>query len=214
MKRDWYPNQDAKRAAFLENYVANMDKACGLLNISASIFADSLTAAHAWLAAYENRVAMQKKLDTATRAFQKQARTTDQTVRAAAKQIKGIMDVPTEVLNLLELVGSGEAAIARVDAQAPRLSVSVELGTVLLKYRKLGHQALLLYSCRTGEDAFTLLGTYTLNRIEDTRPNLVPGQPEQRQYYAIYMDKDQPTGGQSGTVSVVVGDKPVTTLLR
>jgi hypothetical protein len=214
MKRDWYPNQDAKRAAFLENYVANMDKACGLLNVSTSTFADSIAAARAWIAAYDARVAMQKDLDTAVLAFQKQARATDQSVRAAAKQIKGIMGVPPEVLNLLELVGGGEVATTRVAAQAPRLEAIVELGTVVLKYRKLGHQAVLLYSCRTGEDAFSLLGTYTLNRIEDTRANLVPGQPEQRQYYAIYMDKDQPTGGQSATVSVVVGDKPVAALVR
>jgi hypothetical protein len=211
---DWYPSQDPKRAAFLENLVANMDKACGLLNVSTSTYADTIAAARAWLASYAQRQEAQRELDNALLAFQKQAATTDKSVRAAAKQIKGIMGVPTEVLTMLDLLGGGDAPTARVAAQAPSLSATVELGTVLLKYRKLGHQAVLLYSCRTGEDAFTLLGTYTLNRIEDTRPNRVAGQPEQRQYYAIYMDRDQPTGSQSPTVSVVVGDKPVAVLGR
>jgi len=211
---DWYPSQDAKRAAFLENYVANMDKACGLLNVSTSTYAESMAAARAWLATYDARQAVQKDLDTAMLVFKKQAADTDKSVRAAAKQIKSIINVPAEVLSLLELVSGGEAATARVDAQAPRLALSVELGTVVVKYRKLGHQALLLYSCRTGEDSFSLLGSYSLNRIEDTRPNRVAGQPEQRQYYAVYLDKDQPTGSQSATVSVVVGDQPVAALAR
>jgi len=214
MKRDRYPNQEAKRAAFLENYVANMDKACGLLNVSTSTYADSIAAARAWLAAYDARQAVQKELDTATRIFQKQAADTDKCVRTAAKQIKSLISVPAEVLSLLELVGSGEAATARADAQAPTLSATVELGTVVIKYRKLGHQSLLLYGCRTGEDSFSLLGSYTRNRIEDARPNRVAGQPEQRQYYAIYMDKDQPTGSQSATISLAVSDMPVAMLNR
>jgi hypothetical protein len=214
MKRDWYPNQDAKRAAFLENYVVNIDRACGLLGVPPSTYAESVAAARAWLAAYNGRAAVQKNLDTATRLFQKQAPLTEKSLRAAAKQIKGLLDVPAEVLDLLELVATGEAATARADANAPSLTASAERGIVLLKYRKLGHQAVVVYSCRTGEDAFTVLGTYTLNRIEDTRPNRVPGQPEQRQYYAVYMDKDQPTGSQSATVSAVVGDQPVAALAR
>jgi hypothetical protein len=212
--KDWYPGQDSKRAVFLENFVANMDKACGMLGVPTSTYAESIAAARAWLAAYAQRQEAQRDFDSALLTFQKQAAATEKNVRTAAKQIKGSMNVPVEVLTLLELTGGGEALTLRADAQAPRLAVSVELGTVVLKYRKLGHQAVLLYSCRTGEDAFSLLGTYTLGRIEDSRPNRVPGQPEQRQYYAVYMDKDQPTGSQSGTVSVVVGDKPVAALGR
>ncbi len=209
MKKDWYPNQEAKRAAFLENFVANIDKACGLLNVSTSTYADSIAAARAWLAAHEARLAAQKELDTAVLTFQRQAASTDKSVRGAAKQIKNIVNVPAEVLTLLELVATGEPTTARVEAQAPRLVASVELGTVVLKYRKMGHQAVQVYSCRTGEDAFSLLGTYTQARLEDTRPNLVPGQPEQRQYYAIYVDRDQLTGSQSATVSVAVGSQPM-----
>ena len=211
---DWYPSQDPKRAAFLKNSVANMDKACGLLNVSTSTYAEPLAAAHAWLAAYAQRQEAQRVLDSAVLAFQKQAAATDKSVRAAAKQIKRIVSVPIEVPTLLELLGGVDATTTRVAAQAPGLRATVELGTAVLKYRKLGHQALLLYSCRIGEDSFSLLGSYSLNRIEDARANLVAGQPEQRQYYAIYLDKDQPTGSQSPTVSVVVGDKPVAALSR
>ena len=211
---DWYPSQDAKLFSFLTNFVATIDEACAKLNVPAATFEAAEASATAWLSNYAARQAAQKTLDTALASFQKQAPDTEKNLRAAAKQIKGIMNVPDDVLALLELTSSADASLTRVAAQAPALAASVELGIVVLKYKKLGHQAVLLYSCRTGEDAFTLLGTYTLNRIEDNRPNRVAGQPEQRQYYAIYMDKDQPNGGQSPTVSVVVGDKPVGELMR
>ena len=120
---DWYPSQDPKRAAFLKNSVANMDKACGLLNVSTSTYAEPLAAAHAWLAAYAQRQEAQRVLDSAVLAFQKQAAATDKSVRAAAKQIKSIMSVPIEVL---ELFGGGDAATIRVAAPAP--------------YRRAGHR--------------------------------------------------------------------------
>ncbi|RYY14755.1 MAG: hypothetical protein EOO36_13745 [Cytophagaceae bacterium] len=211
---DWYPNQDAKLYSFLTNFVATIDEACVELGVAPTTYDIAKASANAWLASYTARQAAQKSLDAALSAFQKQAPDTEKSLRAAARQIKGIMDVPDSVLSLLELSSSGEGTLARAAAQSPQLAATVELGTVVLKYKKLGHQAVFLYGCRTGEETFSLLGTYTLNRIEDPRPVRVAGQPEQRQYYAIYMDKDQPNGGQSPTVSVVVGDKPVAALLR
>jgi len=38
---------------------------------------------------------------------------------------------------------------------------------------------------------------------KDERPNLIPGQPENRDYYAWFMKKDQKVGQQSDTVSVL-----------
>ena len=84
----------------------------------------------------------------------------------------------------------------------------MELGVVQGRYVKHGHQALRVYSCRTGETEFTLLGTYTRSTFEDARPNRTPGQPEQRQYYAVYVDRDEAVGEQSATATVVVGNRP------
>ncbi len=202
---DWYPSQDAKLSAFLTNFVANVGTATAELNLSANAFAAATAAAQNWLVCYTARQEAQKTLDTALAALQKQAPDTQKNLRAAAKQIKSTMNVPASILALLELTSTGEASLDRVAAQAPALAATAERDTVVIKYKKMGHQGLLLYSCRTGETAFSLLGTYTLNRIEDTRPNRVPSQPELRQYYAVYMDKDQPTGSQSATVGVVIG---------
>jgi hypothetical protein len=47
-----------------------------------------------------------------------------------------------------------------------------------------------------------------MSRWEDRCPNLVPAQPEQRDYYAVFVDRDQQAGTQSPTVSLVVGSQP------
>jgi len=164
-------------------------------------------AAIEWLDLYAQRNAAQKVLEDATAAFAKQAPLTDKAIRAAAKQIKGIIDVPTKVLSKLEITGSGEAPKERA-AQMPVLKASVDLSSVLLRFTKYGHQGIDLYCCRTGETEYTKLDRYSLTRIEDARPNRVPGQPEQRNYYAVFVDKDKPVGERSATVSVVVGTAP------
>ncbi|MDO7875286.1 hypothetical protein Q5H93_11125 [Hymenobacter sp. ASUV-10] len=208
MNQDWLPSQDAKLFAFYTNFVANIDAATDALKLPASTFAVAKEAAQNWLDCYIVRRDAQKVLNDAQEACLTQAPLTEKAIRAAAKQIKSIINVPTKVLTSLELTSSGEAPQERAAAQAPVLKVTVELGLVVLKYVKHGHQMLDLYGCRTGETEFTKIDRFSLNRIEDRRPNRVPGQPEQRDYYAVFVDKDQQVGEQSATVSVVVGSRP------
>lgn len=86
--------------------------------------------------------------------------------------------------------------------------MSAELGIIKGRYAKHSYQGIDLYSCRTGEKEFTLLGRFNMSRWEDRRPNLVPAHPEQRAYYAVFVGRDQQVGAQSPTVSLVVGSRP------
>jgi|GEM_PF-5554748 len=208
MNQDWLPTQEAKLFVFLTNFVANIDQATLDLGLPADTFKVAKDAALEWLDLYAKRNAAQKVLDDAAETFATQAPLTDKAIRAAAKQIKSIINVPTKVLSKLEITGSGEAPKERAAAQMPVLKASVDLSGVLLKFTKYGHQGIDLYCCRTGETEYTKLDRYSLTRIEDNRPNRVPGQPEQRNYYAVFVDKDKPVGERSATVSVVVGTAP------
>lgn len=208
MNQDWLPVQEAKLFAFLTNFVAAIDEATEALKLPADTFKVAKDAAQDWLKCYTTRREAQKALDDATKAFATQAPITDKAIRAAAKQIKNIIDVPTKVLTSLELTSSSEAPQERAAAQMPVLKASADLSGVLLKFTKYGHQGIDLYCCRSGETEYTKLDRYSLTRIEDTRPNRVPGQPEQRSYYAVFVDKDKPVGERSATVSVAVGTAP------
>lgn len=70
-------------------------------------------------------------------------------------------------------------------------------GPVSLRIKRDGHDSIMVYCRRGAEAAATLLGTYTSSRIEDTRANLVAGQPELREYTAQYRDKDVLVGDVS-----------------
>ena len=75
--------------------------------------------------------------------------------------------------------------------------------TVQHNVRKNGHQAVDVYCRRGTEVAATLIGRYSRSRFEDTRPNLVSGQPECREYTYQYVDNDAPVGEVSDVYRVI-----------
>ncbi|RZK47510.1 MAG: hypothetical protein EOO59_17780 [Hymenobacter sp.] len=205
---DWYPSQEPKLQAFLANYIAYIDGATTTLGLPAPFFADSKQNAQAWLDAKKERDDAEKVYLEKLKTFQEQNPLTDRAVRAAVKQIKSSLNVTPGILTDLELDTQVDAVRTRVAAQQPVLKLSEQLGRVTIKYTKHGHQALDLYCCRTGEDEFTLLGRYSLNTIEDARPNRDGNASEVRQYYGIFVDKDQQVSARSSTASLPVGSQP------
>lgn len=206
---DWYPKKDADKVVFLTNFTANIANATAQLNLSANTFGETTSAAQAWLDNYASRERAQKILDTALDILYRQDAATEKKMRAAAKQIKGMMDVPADVLNLLELVSTGDAPQTRAAGQMPVLGASAARGQVAVKFRKMGHQGVCVYSRRASEAAFSVLGHFSSSPARDERPNLLPGQPEHRDYYAFYIDRDVCVNEQSATVGVVMGAVPM-----
>jgi hypothetical protein len=206
--KDWLPQEAAKLEIFADNYVEEIDDATVLANLPKDTFKVSKDATQTWLDTLKLVNDAEKEATRLRKLLDEQNQQMETALRAAVKQIKGTIDIPVQVLTMLELVNGSNDAQAKVAAQAPALIMSVELGVVKGRYTKYGHQGVNVYSCRTGEKEFTLLGRFNMSRFEDTRPNLVAGQPEQRDYYAVFVDKDKEVGNQSATVSVVVGSRP------
>ena len=67
-------------------------------------------------------------------------------------------------------------------------------GTVFLNVLKDGHDSMALFCRRGNETQPSLVGVYTRSKVEDKRPNLVPGTPEVREYTVEYRDQDQSVG--------------------
>ena len=91
-----------------------------------------------------------------------------------------------------------EATVAPAQAMKPRFRSGTEVGGKL-QFNLLmdGHDSVAVKCQRGNEPEPTLLGIFTRSKIEDVRPNLVPGQPEQRKYIAEYRDADKPVGQPS-----------------
>ena len=78
------------------------------------------------LTAFGIRDTTQKAFDTAQRQLTDQADLTVAAVRASVKQIKGTMNLPVEVLDLLELNTATTDQTGRVGAEAPVLKVKMD----------------------------------------------------------------------------------------
>ncbi|MBY0426098.1 MAG: hypothetical protein K2Q22_10710 [Cytophagales bacterium] len=89
------------------------------------------------------------------------------------------------------------------DEDKPTLVTKKVGGVIQIKYVKGTADGIYLFSRRGSETEFSSLGVVTKTTYKDDRPNLIPGQPEKREYYAWFMKKDQKIGQESDTVSIV-----------
>lgn len=75
---------------------------------------------------------------------------------------------------------------------------------MVVKFRKHGHQSILLQSQRGAETEWTTLGLDTHSLYVDNRPNLVVWQAEDRHYRACYTDRDASIGELSDVAVIAV----------
>lgn len=126
MPTDWYPSREAERRLFLQNFVDTIDDAADLMKAPKGTYDAAKTAAQAELDAFGVRDNAQKVVDTAQTTLNNQEKLTGEAVRAAVKQIKNTMNVPKEVLDLLEVSPTASKAADRVGAEAPVLKVKMD----------------------------------------------------------------------------------------
>lgn len=90
---------------------------------------------------------------------------------------------------------------------SPRLRASVSGQRVVVKYNKpRGVSGIRLYCKRGSETSFTLVDVDAQSPCYDQRPNLLKGQPEERQYFAeyFYSEGSNAIGQRSPVLSVLV----------
>lgn len=83
-------------------------------------------------------------------------------------------------------------------------ATTVAVGSVAIAFNKQTSDGIRLFSKRGSETTFSFLAVDTSSPYVDTRPNLVPGTPETRQYQAQYILSDEPIGNLSDVLQVTV----------
>ncbi len=96
------------------------------------------------------------------------------------------------------------AANSEAEITSPELKVKKDGVNVVISFSKGNNDGASLYSKRGSEVAFTFLALDTKSPYIDTRPNLVPGTPEKREYYAKLFDDSAEHGDASPTVSITL----------
>lgn len=87
---------------------------------------------------------------------------------------------------------------------APKVALTFSGTQPILNYRKGKAHGVRIFSRRGNETDFQFLDIDTKSPYVDKRPNLQPGVPEQRQYYAVYFIDDESVGQQSSIVSIIL----------
>lgn len=203
--KDWYPKESAKLLLFAKNYTEQIEAASALAGLNRDTFLVSKRDASAYIETRAQVALAEKELARLRLLELDNMRSMSKTVRAAGKQFRNTANINPEVLLMLELETSPAAPLDKVGAQAPSLVARADQGTVQGRYIRHSHQGINLYCRRAGEEEATLLARFNMSRWEDSRPNLIPTQPEERNYYAFFVDKDQQVGLRSSIVTVVVG---------
>jgi hypothetical protein len=120
--------------------------------------------------------------------------------RLLTKRIKGS---PNYTKGIGEDLGI-EVAQSTTEATTTELKVKLDGGHPVISFTKSKADGIRLYSKQGSETAFSFLAIDTRSPYVDNRPNLVPGTPEKREYYAFLYDDDAVIGVQSDTISITV----------
>ena len=125
------------------------------------------------------------------------------------KMIKGAPGYTEGIGLLLGVVGSEIPPPPPGPVGGPRVSLMLsqlpEVQAVLLKFIKDGHEGVWVESRRGGAAApWEFLTIQTQSPYTDSRPLLVPGQAEVREYRAMFWDKGQPNGDWCDVAKITV----------
>lgn len=122
--------------------------------------------------------------------------------RRIAKKIKYSKGYTVALGKELGIVGP-EIHIPSLEKLKPTLKVTVSAIGVQIKFNKGEMDGVKIYSKRANETHFEFLDSDTISPYIDKRPKLTAG-PEERQYYAYYILKDEATGQHSNIVTAMV----------
>lgn len=118
--------------------------------------------------------------------------------------IKRLKSHPNYTPNMGESLGVEGPMRPHVPLHPPRVkAISEGGGIVRLNWFKGTASGVRIQSMRGDETGWTVIGHDTHSPFMDTRPLLVPGQPEQRSYRLIYLRGDDPVGEPSDAVVAV-----------
>ena len=123
--------------------------------------------------------------------------------RRIAQKIKASTGYTEAIGDDLRIIGP-EVVRPPLEEMKPTLKAEHSGGIVEIKWDKQGMEAIKIYCKRGSETSFSLLDKDVESPLKDDRPKLDPSAPEERQYYAYYVEDDEEVGLQSDIITVIV----------
>lgn len=123
-----------------------------------------------------------------------------------SKLIKRILAAPAytqaigEDLDIIETEG-GSSLVDEASAKPTAKAVALPKNEVRVEFSKGGFDGVLIESRRKGDGDWASLATDRFSPYVDSRPPVMPGTPEVREYRLRYLKRDEPVGEWSDIIS-------------
>lgn len=124
-------------------------------------------------------------------------------LRRMAKMIKSSKKYTSDIGMDLQIIGP-DTVPKNMTAIKPVLKLNITGQLVGISFRKENALGINIYSRRGAETEFTLLVSNTEVNYTDDRAKLESAKPEQREYYAYYVDNNVQTGIRSEIHNAIV----------
>jgi hypothetical protein len=203
MSRDYLPVRQAELDAWMANFIATFPtiaKQLGFTDAEISFITNMLISQRN---AFGTMNFKKKEASSSVAGYDTITELAQSHVRKATQRMKGHTGFTEELGKTMGVIGSSESAKTESE-QTPEFKVAIDGGGIVITFKKNGHQGLKFFGRRGPETQFTFLAIDTSSPYEDNRPNLVPGQPEKREYIAYFIDNDEQTGLASAIYSIII----------
>lgn len=206
-KSDYYPNSDAQKLTFLDNYVTVLGANSAPVGLTSADVTAISNSRNDLRTAVNDKVAKKAAAQAASTACLTTDKRTEDLLRAQARRIKSHPAYTPALGEQLGIEGRRQTRTTPEGGIRPDLTATDVLnGEVTIAFAKNGHSGVEIRSRRGAETEFGFLARDTESPYVDTRPNLTSG-PETRHYVAQYLQKDTLVAELSDELVVTVPGK-------
>ncbi len=206
MKKDFIPDADAQFDSWEENFVTKLATHAAALGYTP----DEVAAITGNIAGQRSKYATSQAAKAAAKAAVNDARVarkgTEKDIRTFVKNLKTRTGYTTGIGNDLLIIGPNETV--DWDNMKPTLKATPDGDRIRIDWNKGPADGVIIYSKRINFDGqFNPIGIDLEPPFYDERSNANQNQSETREYYAIYLVKDEQRGLRSDTISIAVQGK-------
>jgi hypothetical protein len=200
---DFIPRSDDSLITWLSNYKAKRASYATLLGLDVVGNTTVANGCDSLIKSIMDVNDIQKQLNTKVETKEQLKKEVIGLIRKEAGRIKTEPNFTQAIGYDLDIIGTSDAV--DLNQEKPTLSITTNGGAVTVGFKKGKSNGIRLYCQRTGETAPSFLALDTHSPYVDARPNLTMGVPENRQYFAFFIDNtDTQVGLQSDVASVTV----------
>ena len=203
MKVDFLPKRDGDLTGYEANFIQKLPLYAAELGLNPAEVNETISIVTAHMQAHaksNSQKAISKSVSEESRLKKRSAKIE---IRRIAKLIKASKTYSSSIGMDLQIIGPDTVPKNMTEIK-PVLKLNITGQLVGISFRKDNALGINIYSRRGAETEFTLLVSNTEVNYTDDRAKLESAKPEQREYYAYYVDNNVQTGIRSEIHNAIV----------